>query len=119
MHADDADGTMIGIREFEAEGIGAGAAAAAAPTDPKSKTKSLVVKIKLTTTAGPAVAKIKKASSAEKGEKKGKAGDAHQPSSTRKFKKKCPTVGCTGAGHRTGKFDWHFTLSGCPTAKVA
>lgn len=31
-----------------------------------------------------------------------------------RIKKKCPTQGCDGLGHYTGKFDLHHTVSGCP-----
>ena len=35
--------------------------------------------------------------------------------SGRSYKSRCPTKGCNGLGHKTGRFEFHHTLSGCPT----
>ena len=48
---------------------------------------------------------------------KSKAEPASPPART--FKRRCPTPKCTGEGHRTGKFEFHFTVSGCPNAAKA
>lgn len=49
------------------------------------------------------------------GEKKGNAKEPVAPPA-RTFKRSCPTPKCNGVGHRTGKFAFHFALSGCPNA---
>jgi hypothetical protein len=125
MHADGTTSTVSGIVGMdvfdpEAAATSMAAAAAAVANKPKSKLggsqKSLLLKVKLP----PGTAKIPKAKKVSAGngyaEKGVKRDDPSQPTSSRRFKKRCPTVGCTGVGHRTGKFDWHFTVSGCPTA---
>ena len=35
--------------------------------------------------------------------------------SGRSYKSRCPTKGCNGLGHKTGRFEFHHSQSGCPT----
>lgn len=47
------------------------------------------------------------------------SGDIHCRSSQGDQRAQCPTVGCNGAGHTSGNYASHRSLSGCPFASRA
>ena len=59
-----------------------------------------------------AVLRVEKAAATKAKAKE--VAEATAPSG-RSYKSRCPIKGCNGLGHKTGRFEFHHTLSGCPT----